>query len=222
MERLRLRCSGDCDCVIQRGPVGDRGGFSRIVPCARQELVGKEQFERYVITHVSETNMCCVSLLNWKKRNKKTFFFPQNGVETNVLHLQDGCVLLESDVAEVCPLLVDSLPHLENLMVHRRRPRRDDPDRLPPIDPHQVVVMSLVETPQQRQERIFAYKTLKRSCRILQRAAWPSTTYWCCSTWPYMRDDPVDVAYNKMRMEALLGNWLTNDVIRCVTFCTQG
>lgn len=54
---LPLRCTGDCNCIVQQGPVGDRGSFcSRIVPCARTELVSKLKFNLCNIRHVSLLN----------------------------------------------------------------------------------------------------------------------------------------------------------------------
>lgn len=53
VHKIPLRCSGDCNCVVQRGPVGDRGSMCRrIVPCARTELVGRLKFSFCDIHHV--------------------------------------------------------------------------------------------------------------------------------------------------------------------------
>lgn len=53
IENVPLLCSGDCRCSIQMGPVGDRGGIPRLVPCARTELADKATMTLHKIQHVS-------------------------------------------------------------------------------------------------------------------------------------------------------------------------
>ena len=48
-----LRCDGDCGCLWQCGPVSNRGGSARRVPCARTELEHAPIYSRQEIEHVS-------------------------------------------------------------------------------------------------------------------------------------------------------------------------
>jgi hypothetical protein len=54
VRKLVRRCSGDCSCIVQRSPVGDRGGSVRNVLCAREELSMLGTMELGEIVEVSE------------------------------------------------------------------------------------------------------------------------------------------------------------------------
>lgn len=51
---LKVLCSGDCKCVVQQGPAGDRGGIPRRAPCGREETKHLPWMTPTVITYVSE------------------------------------------------------------------------------------------------------------------------------------------------------------------------
>lgn len=53
VRKINTRCHGDCYCPLQTGPVGDRGGISRIVPCVRHEYRDRQPFEIIDFMHVS-------------------------------------------------------------------------------------------------------------------------------------------------------------------------
>lgn len=56
---LPLQCEGDCHCVVQQLPVGDRGGLPRRVPCARKEVMEIGSMRKVEISMVS------ISLFNF-------------------------------------------------------------------------------------------------------------------------------------------------------------
>lgn len=84
-------------------------------------------------------------------------------------------------------------------MVYRRQERQQQ-------DPLASPVGRTILTPSQRLDAAFTFRNIKRVCSMLHRATWPSTTYWCASTWPAMNESPSSDPYNKIRIEAIVGN----------------
>lgn len=58
MSELPLHCDGDCHCIVQQLPVGDRGGLPRRVPCARKEAVQCGKMRRLQLSMVIIIHDC--------------------------------------------------------------------------------------------------------------------------------------------------------------------
>lgn len=71
VKHLKLLCLGDCHCHVQQGPVGERGGFPRRVPCGREELATAKPMTAVTIQHVSQF----LRRETMKHQRKKTNFF---------------------------------------------------------------------------------------------------------------------------------------------------
>jgi hypothetical protein len=57
VKKLPILCKGDCNCVVQKSPVGDRGGCPRRVPCGRVELRNAPWMEPTIIKHVRNISL---------------------------------------------------------------------------------------------------------------------------------------------------------------------
>lgn len=112
----------------------------------------------------------------------------QCGRNRDVIHVGKGLLLLVSDVTDLFIAFAKSLPYLRLIRDGNLGARLRGGARLV----------------KHRQE---AVEWLNRGLRILQRAGWPSWTYWGANKWPGHSVNPLRVAYNKERIDVLIGGF---------------
>lgn len=105
-------------------------------------------------------------------------------------------MLLVSDVVEVLEPLRHAFQYIDLIVV----PKPPRPSKLT------RQLRMVVFNEKSFRVREMALSSLHRAFLLLQRAFWPSWTYWTLCKWPGLPDEPLDADYNKMRLDAVLGN----------------
>jgi hypothetical protein len=192
---LKRRCRGDCNCIVQRSPVGNRGGSVRNVLCARKELHRLGEMEKATVMEVCSVLVLVstphlfrffqsVSMIIDDCLPPHLFRFFQGGTNKLVLHVTAGIPIKIQDLKEICIRLDRPVKYnFLTLMTDGR---------------------SRYSSEQEKAIRRELRASMKVALRQMQRSLWPGTTYWSCTSWPHRStSEPLRfIRYNSDRLSA--------------------